>query len=175
MSTGAVDSTLALTNSKQRSSAPNCSNASFTKIQLKVKLYTMKERGETSSRHLSKHSEIQSTGMVLNTNLIMGYGLHDIVPQPFNYSWSSSLFVTTSNLFSKLFFDLFICVRLLALIPCKPESNLTLLTTVAGIKQSQAILICCHDTNSLWLPHLRGKYQSKENQRELIDNFRTAT
>lgn len=68
MGTVAVDSTLALKNSKQKSSAPNCSNASFIKIQLKVKLYSRKDRGETSSRHPSKHSEIQSTGMVLNTN-----------------------------------------------------------------------------------------------------------
>lgn len=51
MGTVAVDSTLALTNSKQRRSAPNCSNASFIKIQLKVKLYTVEDRVEISSGH----------------------------------------------------------------------------------------------------------------------------
>lgn len=51
MGTVAVDSTLALTNSKQRRSAPNCSNASFIKIQLKVKLYTVEDRGEISAGH----------------------------------------------------------------------------------------------------------------------------
>lgn len=51
MGTVAVDSTLALTNSKQRRSAPNCSNANFIKIQLRVKLYTMEDRRKTSSGH----------------------------------------------------------------------------------------------------------------------------
>lgn len=55
----------------------------------------------------------------------------------------------------------------------KTESNLTLLTTVADIIQSQSILIRCHDTNSLWLPHLRVKHQSKGKQ--LMDSLRTET
>lgn len=173
MGTVAVDSTLALTNSK---------GAVPLTVQMQPSLryswrlnYTPWMTGERSVLGApSKHSRNPKyTVMVLNTNLLMGCGLHDIVPEPFDYVWSSSVFVTTSNLFSKLFLDLFICLGLLALIPHKPESNLTFLTTVADIIQSQSILICCHDTNSLWPPHLQVKYQSKGNQ--LIDNFRTAT
>lgn len=86
MGTVAVDSTLALTNSKQRRSAPNCSNASFIKIQLKVKLYTVEDGERSVLGTPSKCSRNPKyTGMVLNTNLLMGYSLHDTVPEPFNY------------------------------------------------------------------------------------------
>lgn len=57
--------------------------------------YTLWKTGERPvPGYPSKHSRNPKyTGMVLNTNLLMEYGLHDIVPQPFiYYTWSSSVF-----------------------------------------------------------------------------------